>query len=119
MFHSQIALTKNGYSANPAWKPLTDPGDNADEDAAGSADVKRAPLRLRWNDARSATNPCVREVRTAVHHGNKPYMHYECKTHSTLCTGYGNVKGRCEPSGYEFIFELNESVISGCKCKGD
>ena len=119
MFHSQIALTKKGYSANPAWKPLTDPGDNADEDAAGSPDTKRAPLQLRWYDVRALPHPCVKEEHTVIYHGNKWYMSYECKTHSPLCPGYGKVRGRCEPSGYTLIPVLNETVVSGCRCKAD
>ena len=97
VFHSQIALTKKGYSANPVWKPLTDEGHNADEDAAGSPDVKRAPLRSRRFDVRSSTDSCVKEERKVLYHGNKWYMHYECNTHSPLCAGL-----RCEPSGYKF-----------------
>ena len=119
MICSQTALTKNGYSEDTAWKPLTHPGDNADVDAAGSPDVKRAPLWSMWYDVRSLPHPCVKKVEIQVYHGNKSYKRYECNTHSLLCVGYGNIRGRCEPSGYEFIPELNKSVKSGCKCKED
>ena len=111
-------MTKNGYSANPAWKPLTHQSDNADEDPAGSPDVKRAPLPSRWYDVRSSTNPCVKEERKVMYHGNKSYMSYECETHSTLCVGYGNVRGRCKTI-LSFIPELNEFVKSGCECQAD
>ena len=112
MFHSQIALTKKGYSANPAWEPLTDEGDIADEDAAGSPDVKRAPLRSSWYDVRSPTSdPCVKEV-----HIQGKYTHYECKKHSLLC----KPSFRCKAPEYEFIPELNANVnTAGCKCKED
>ena len=118
MFHSQIALTKNGYSANPAWKPLTDPGHNADEDAGGIPDAKRAPLPSRWYDVRSLTKACVKEERKVMYHGNKWYTHYECNTHSLLCPGHGNVRGRCKTI-LSFIPELNEFVKSGCECQAD
>ena len=115
VFHSQIALTKKGYSANPVWKPLTDEGHNADEDAAGSPDVKRAPLRSRWYGARSSTNACVKEV-----YLDKGYMHYECKTYSLLCLGDGNGNGKCEPVYKAIAYvSLNETVtvVSGCRCQ--
>ena len=119
MFHSKIAFAKNGYSANPAWKTLTDPGHNADEDAGGGPDAKRAPLPSRWYVVRSATNPCVKEERTVIYHGNKSYKRYECYTHSLLCVGHGNARGRCEASNKTFIPALNEVVVSGCRCKAD
>ena len=109
--HSQIALTKKGYSANSAWKPLTDPGDNADENAAGSPDVKRDPLPSSCSDFRSLTNnPCVSHIE--VYQGNKSYTRHVCKNHSLLCPGF-----TCEAQ-YCLITDLNKSVECGCRCSG-
>lgn len=107
--HSQIALTKKGYSANSAWKPLTDPGDNADENAAGSPDVKRDPSSS-CSDFRSRTdNPCVSHIEV-YRQGNKSYTRYVCKSHSLLCPSY-----TCEAQ-YCLITDLNKSVECGCRC---
>jgi len=116
-----IALTKNGYSADPARKTLSDPRDgNADEDAADSLHVKPATWRASWYDVGSLHHPCVKgEPTPVVYQGNKMYMHYECKTHSELCSGPGYLRKRCEPSGYNYIPLLNKSVVSGCRCKAD
>ena len=111
MSHSQITLTKKGYSANPAWQPLTDPGDNADENAAGSPDVKRDPSRSSCYDFRSPTDiPCGKE-HIVVYQGNKSYTRHVCPTHSLLCPGF-----RCEASKYCLITDLNKSVVCGCRC---
>jgi len=133
VFISQIALTKNGYSTDPAWKTLSDPDDNADEDAGGSLHVKSATLRasaqafltkrrttgerMRY-DVRSLHH-CVKEVQVYPGNGNQLYEHYICHTHSTLCADHGYLKNRCEPSGYIYIPALKKTVTSGCKCKAD
>jgi len=128
-----IALTKNGYSTDPAWKTLSDPDDNADEDAGGSLHVKSATLRasaqafltkrrttgerMRY-DVRSLHH-CVKEVQVYPGNGNQLYEHYICHTHSTLCADHGYLRNRCEPSGYTYIPALKKTVTSGCKCKAD
>ena len=132
MFISQIALTKNGCSADPAWKTLLDSGENAEEDAADSLHVKPAPLRSRAEafltkrrtmgermryDIRSL-DPCVLKVQTVVYNGDQDYKRYVCATHDIRCINHRTrLSGECEPSSYKFITALNKHVVSGCKCK--
>ena len=131
--NSQIALTKNGYPADPAWKTLSDPGDNADEDAADGLHVKPAPLqaiaetfqtkrrtmgeRMRY-DVRSLPS-CVKEVHVYSGNSNQLYKHYVCHTHSLRCADHGRFSNRCEPSGKIYISALKKTVTSGCQCKAD
>lgn len=127
-FIFQIALTKNGYSADAASKTLSDPSDNTDENAAGSLHVKPAPLRTRAElfltkrctvgDV-SSLHPCVQEVKKVVYNGVESYDLFVCQTHSLLCLSDGNLSGECEPSCCIYIPALNKKVVSGCKCKAD
>ena len=130
MFISQTALTKNAYSADPAWKTLSDPADNADEDAAGDLPVKPAPLlasaenfltkrrTMVGYDVRSLHH-CVKEVHVFSDNSNQLHEHYVCHTHSTRCAGHGRLSNRCELSGRNFIPALNKALITGCRCQAD
>ena len=133
MFVSQIALTKNGCSADPAWRTLLDSDENAEEDAAGILHVKPEPLRARAEafltkrrsmgermryDVRSL-HYCVHKKQRVVYNGDQSYERYVCKKTSTLCISDSTrLSGECEPSSYQFITALNKYVVSGCKCKG-
>ena len=118
VFNSQIALTKNGYSADLATETLSRPGDSAEEDVAGSLRVKPATSRARWYDIRSF-NHCEERTRTAIIEGDKTYIHVKCKTHSTLCSNHGYVKMECEPDVKTYIPALEKVVVSSCRCKAD
>lgn len=110
VFNSQIVLTKNGYSADPTSKTLSDPGENADEDAA--------TLQASWYDMIRSRHHCVEGLQALTSRDGTLYMQYKCKTHSTLCSGPRYLNQECA-SEYEYIPALKKAVVSGCRCKAD
>lgn len=117
-------MTKKGYSEDPAWKPLTDADDNADEDGAGGVHVKTATLRPGAEafltkrltigkkmsyDGTSLPHCAIN--RTIIVHNGRSYKKYVCRTHSVICS-----KMRCVAKR-SFIPDLGETYTSGCNCK--
>ena len=124
-------MTKKGYSADAAWKPLTDPGDNADEDGADGVHVKAATLRSNAEafltkrhtkgkglgyDVRSP--PYCKKNMTIVVYNGESYKHYTCKSHSKFCTSGVNLRGKCE-AVVTYIPGLKDTYTSDCQCKTD